>query len=374
MTFEVWLDQSANVTWYLNFTVMKTDYGNFSSFTWEFVYGVWNVTVYVENAFGYDVLSWIVNVEQGYGPPEVIGYSPSQLSLTVEESSTILFEIYLDRTANVSWIVSYNEVAFYQNVLYANYTLYATTGSYVVTALAYNGYGGVNITWTVNVVSPSGPSIIYRNPNASFIELSLGESIHLEVIFDGPVNSTWYINGQVVKADYLNSNYSDYLFVADSVGTFNVTVKGVNNYGSTSTTWIIDVVETGTVSLGLSSYSPSDTEVNVNINTYVQFSIEVNLTANVTWYVDGSVYKSDLNVLSSSFSYYAGSLGYHEIKAVASRGGQEVTVVWSVYVKEPGSSEPSGPFNLDSNTVGLGILILVVVLIVYDQVRSRRRS
>ncbi|CAG0957135.1 MAG: hypothetical protein OIN86_12535 [Candidatus Methanoperedens sp.] len=164
-TFNITADQTVNVSWYMNGTllgnnstnVMSANYTNTSA-----VAGTWNVTARVNNSNGtaQNVWTWTVSAA-GAGAPTINSSSPSS-PVTNNSGESVRFDINVDQIVNVSWylngtLLSSNSST---NVTTANYTnTSAVSGIWNVTAIVNNSNGTDQNVWTWTVRAPNGTKL-----------------------------------------------------------------------------------------------------------------------------------------------------------------------------------------------------------------------
>ena len=161
--------------------------------------------------------------------------------------STRSFNLYIDQSVNVSWLLNGSQVQVNTTVTSANYTnTSAVAGIWNITAVANNQYDEDQQTWIWNVTEDTtGPTISNLSPqNGSFLNGSThlisanftdasGINTSLTTIY---VNSVDVTSNATNTSSYLvynqSSNYSD--------GLHNVTVSvtdGSVNQNNASVTW-----------------------------------------------------------------------------------------------------------------------------------------
>jgi hypothetical protein len=152
-TFNISVDQVANVSWLINGTEVQTNtsiydtvYTNTSA-----AVGTWNVSAIATNPDGTDMQSWIWSVSPAPVPPSITSFSPSSPVSDVE-GATRTFNITINQTVNVSWQINGSEVQANGSVTEASYTnTSAAVGTWNVSAVATNANGTDVQTWTWNV-------------------------------------------------------------------------------------------------------------------------------------------------------------------------------------------------------------------------------
>ena len=141
ITFNITINQTVNATWYFNGTQIQFNesaaeakYFNDSSPS-----GVWNMTVTVENANGTDFRMWDWTVLPPLPPPipgapNIWGSFPSSPVYDIAGAART-FDITLNQTANVTWLINGTQIQFNESVTGAEYTnISAPQGTWNVTA------------------------------------------------------------------------------------------------------------------------------------------------------------------------------------------------------------------------------------------------
>ncbi len=167
-TFNIALNRTANVTWYMNGSIMQTDssaasasYTNSTAGT-----GIWNVTAIATD--GIDTASmqwnWTVSPQPVYAP-SITSWSNSKtnnnsLTLAINTSEAVNFNATANQTITTwNWYKDgVNQINNFDNFT----TSFATTGIHTirVNATNQNGTSGT-ITWTITVQVPAGGPVGY---------------------------------------------------------------------------------------------------------------------------------------------------------------------------------------------------------------------
>ncbi|NQE04521.1 Cell surface glycoprotein, partial [ANME-1 cluster archaeon GoMg1] len=156
-TFNVTVNQTVNVSWYLNGTaqVPKNVSVTEANFTFHAQYvGVHNVSAVAENADGTDMQTWAWNVTAApAAAPNITSFAPpSPVNDTVCHWRT--FNVTVNQTVNVSWYLNNSFLFKNASVMEANYTLHAQyVGENNVSAVARNANGTDMQTWIWNVTA-----------------------------------------------------------------------------------------------------------------------------------------------------------------------------------------------------------------------------
>jgi PKD repeat protein len=154
-TFNVTIDQTVNVSWYLNGTFQFTNESvqEAKCTLHAAVAGEHNVTANASNANGTAMQTWVWNVASSK-PPEITSYAPKS-PVSDTEGAIRTFNITINQTVNVSWQINGTEVQTNVSVTEASYTnTSAVVGSWNVSVIVNNANGTDVQTWTWTVTSP----------------------------------------------------------------------------------------------------------------------------------------------------------------------------------------------------------------------------
>jgi PKD repeat protein len=157
-TFNVTVNQTVNVSWYLNDTFQFTNESvrEAKCTLHAAVAGEHNVTANASNANGTDTQTWDWNVTKPVvvTHPEIMFYAPES-PVNDSEGATRMFNITINQTVNVSWQINGTVVQTDIKVTEASYTnLSAVVGTWNVSAIVNNTNGTDMQTW-VWTVEPS---------------------------------------------------------------------------------------------------------------------------------------------------------------------------------------------------------------------------
>jgi len=160
-TFSITVNQTVNITWYINGTQVQTNNGVTSSsyIATSAVPETWTVQAVVNNNNGTDseFWTWIVTAPP-LGMPSIITSSPPTPVADIAGASRT-FVIALNQTANVTWYINGIQVQINDSVTAASYSnSSAVPGTWVVKATAINVNGTVSTEWNWNVkdITPPG--------------------------------------------------------------------------------------------------------------------------------------------------------------------------------------------------------------------------
>ena len=155
------MNQTVNITWYINGTQVQFNEGVTSSnyIATSAVPDTWTVQAVANNNNGTDseFWTWIVTAPLPGVPSIITSAPPAPVTDIAGASET--FGITLNQTANVTWYINGTQVQINDSVIAASYTnSSAVPGTWVVKATAINANGTVSNEWIWNVkdVTPPG--------------------------------------------------------------------------------------------------------------------------------------------------------------------------------------------------------------------------
>jgi parallel beta-helix repeat protein len=192
--------------------------------------------------------------------------------------------------------------------------------------------GGDNLP-LVHAILP-GPgvlNIISFSPATSTMTNNVSESRIFSITTNQTVNVAWYIKETEVfnETDVTTSTYTS---SNAAVGRWNVTAVASNNNGTTKQTWdwvVQPIIMPGAPEI--TNFTPAS-PVNDIIGATRTFTINVNQTANVTWYINETEVFTLSGVTQSSYTNTITAAGTWNIIArmVNENGSVGQTWVWTV--------------------------------------------
>ncbi|VUT27937.1 MAG: hypothetical protein SYNGOMJ08_00494 [Candidatus Syntrophoarchaeum sp. GoM_oil] len=187
---------------------------------------------------------------------EMISYYPSETDITDFEGAARTFNVTINQTVNVSWLINETEVLNKPNVNFSEYTNEsAIRGYWNVTAYAYNENGGSDAhtwRWTVNVSDTTPPEIVDNAPDGT------KESVKTDI------TATF---SEAMNQSTLNAAT---IIVCNSSGS---SVTGVINYNNS----------TNIVTFNPVSWLEYNEVYNVTITTGVEDLAGNNISSNFSW-------------------------------------------------------------------------------------------
>ena len=326
--FSVNINETANVTWFLNGSLVKTDasvttseYSNDGASAGEY-----NLTAKAQNANGTDQYIWTWTVENE--PLSITDFNPDDTTPESAAGDTVDFDVTLNQEATVRWLINGNEM---ENVTgssdsYSNNT--AVAGTYNVTVIASNLNGTDQQTWdwTVSNATNESLSITGFNPADTTPDSTTGNSMEFGITLNQEATIRWLIDGIEMDTETGSSgSYSNNTAVA---GTYNVTAIATNVNGSDQQIWDWTVAEAENDSLEITDFSPEDDPSSV-LDTYQNFTVETNQDADIEWYIDGDLEQTNDSVSLASFSVDGEEMGSYNVTAIASNVNGEDQQEWT---------------------------------------------
>ena len=243
-TFNITVNQTVNVTWYVNGTQAQTNtsvtnagYTNASAGL-----GVWNVTATAANSNGVVSQVWIWNVTAApSGAPNITSFAPSSPVNDIV-GVTRIFNITVNQTVNVTWYINGTQAQTNISVTDASYTnTSAVLGVWNISANAANSNGVVSQAWIWNVTAaPTGTPNITSFAPASPVNDIVGATRTFNIIVNQIVNITWYINGTQVQTS-MSVTGASYTNTSAVLGVWNITATATNSNGVVSQVWMWNV-------------------------------------------------------------------------------------------------------------------------------------
>ncbi len=443
-TFEVTLNRTTNVTWYMNGSAVQANSSaasaNYTNSTAGA--GAYNVTVAATD--GYDTVSkqwnWTVGPQPVYAP-SITSWSNDKtnnnsLTFAINTSEAVNFNSTANQTITTwNW---YKDGAN-QNNNYNNLTTsWNTSGTKSIQVNATNGNGTSNtVTWTVTVLaqpatyippSPANITSITGNfwvnttwqPGAgnttdsynvsvngawtngttnAYVNSSLSAHVWQNVtvyaynasgtgslsaspatkntqIPDNPPVQSPIGNKTVYEGQWLNFTVNATDLDNDTITYGTNATKGTFNATTGSFTWLTTYSDAGTyvwyfnssdgyggvasetitvtvnnTPLSVTSFSPPSDPTTTQGTAQI-FSIVLNRTTNVTWYMNGTQVQTNTSVTSASYTNSTAGAGAWNVTASATDGIDTVprTWNWTVNVQPPATYSPPNPTNLQNTT------------------------
>jgi RHS repeat-associated protein len=192
-----------------------------------------------------------------------------------------------------------------------------------------DGYGSVatkEFTVTVKVgVSP--PSIISFAPPSPVSNVE-GDTQLFNITANQIVNVTWYINGTEVfnQSDVTDSSYTN---TSAALGTWNVTAIAANTNGTAMQIWDWNVTQPPVAGApSIISFIPSTAIVSDTVGATRTFSVTVNQTASIAWYINGTPVQTNTGVSEASYTNTSAAQGTWIVNITATNANGTVSHEW----------------------------------------------
>ncbi len=351
-TFNITLNRIANVTWYMNGLQVQTDTGITSaSYTNSTAAaGTWNVTASATD--GIDTVSrawnWTINAMP---PATYIPADPTNLQNTT--GNFWINNTWLPGTGNTtdSYNVSVNG-AWHNGITntYYNNTV-GHHGWSNITVWAYNSSGAGSLSSgsvSQNTQVPNNPPV--QNPIGNKNVIA-GDLLTFTVSTTDADNDT-IIYGTNATKGTLNATTGVYSWQTSNndIGTYIWYFNSSDGYGGVASETITVTVNNTPLSI-ISSSPVSDPTTTVGVAQ--AFSIALNRTANVTWYINGSTVQTNSSIVSANYINSTAGVGVYNITATASDGLESASRIWNWTVISQPTYNVSG-YVFDNYGSGLG--------------------
>lgn len=229
----------------------------------------------------------------------------------------------------MTWYINDTLVQSNDYVTEASYTnTGAALGVWNVTAKASNDHGTIMYTWTWNVaplpvVVP--PIITSFAPITSPVNDIAGSSRKFGITIDQTANISWYINGNPVQFNdsVMGASYNN---TSSSEGVWNVDAVATNANGSVTYSWTWNVAPP--VPPAITSFAP-DSPVNDIAGAPRTFNITINQTADVSWYINGTLVLYNLSVTDARYINNSAAVGTWNVSAIATNANGSVMRSWT---------------------------------------------
>lgn len=326
--FNISLNRTANVTWYINGTkvqentsIISADHTNSTADA-----GVWNVTAVASD--GIDIASrtwnWTVTV-----PSPVNSVPPDPFNLSNMTGNFWVNHTWQPGIGNVT--DSYNVSV---NGTWNNGTInpFANTttlphGWVNITVLAYNSSG----TGSLGAGSIIQNTQILNNPPLQTPigarTVNEGELLTILSSATDPDNDAITHGTNATKGIFntTTGNFSWQTNYSDS-GTYVWYFNSTDVYGGMANENVtITVIN---IPLSLTSFSPIS-DPSTTQGTAQNFNVTMNRTSNVTWYMNGTVVQANSSVTSADYSNSSAGAGLWNVTAIAADGIDTTSRTWN---------------------------------------------
>src|SRR5659263_150559 len=239
------------------------------------------------------------------------------------------------------------------------YTL-NTTGNFITANVSHFS----TFALAAEVTEAGAPSITGFAPSASVTD-TVGASRTFNITVDQTVNVSWYLNGTLLSNTSTGVTTANYTNASASAGTWNVTARVNNSNGTDQNVW--------TWTVGAASGAPTisssapESPVRDLIGAIRPFTITVDQTVNVSWYLNGTSVQNNTSVSSGTMVNYTNSSalsGIWNVTAVANNSNGTVSKQWTwsasdtILTLNSGWNLVSVPFSLSNTRPFTGFTIL----------------
>src|SRR5659263_653125 len=239
------------------------------------------------------------------------------------------------------------------------YTL-NTTGNFITANVSHFS----TFALAAEVTEAGAPSITGFAPSASVTD-TVGASRTFNITVDQTVNVSWYLNGTLLSNTSTGVTTANYTNASASAGTWNVTARVNNSNGTDQNVW--------TWTVGAASGAPTisssapESPVRDLIGAIRTFTITVDQTVNVSWYLNGTSVQNNTSVSSGTMVNYTNSSalsGIWNVTAVANNSNGTVSKQWTwsasdtILTLNSGWNLVSVPFSLSNTRPFTGFTVL----------------
>ncbi len=235
--FSIGIDQKADVTWYINGTVVKPDpavntsfYNNTSTMP-----GSWNVTVIASNSKGTATKIWNWTVAKTSEILEKIIVSPPSETIHVGDNLTFKADT-LDQSGKImDAVVRWDSSNTGVGTIIPENGLFTAQAEGMTIVTASNGTVHENASVTV---IPQTLKIIASSPSTTEVNTTVGNSTTFKIEANQKAYVTWSINESIIKTE---NNQTSILNQPFSTGVRTVTAVASNANGSDNKSWILNI-------------------------------------------------------------------------------------------------------------------------------------
>ncbi|WP_321420364.1 S-layer protein domain-containing protein [uncultured Methanomethylovorans sp.] len=335
--FSVNINETSNVTWYLNNVELETDESvttaSYSNDTAPA--GSYEVKVVAENGNGSDEYTWTWTVSNAANETVAITDSnPTDDTPDSTTGDTVEFNITLNQEAAIRWLINSVEMDTDTGVSssYSNNT--APAGTYNVTAIASNVNGTDQKTWDWTVAEAENETVTITdfNPTDTTPDSTAGETVKFNITLNQKATIRWLIDS--VEMDTDTGSSSSYSNNTAPAGEYNVTAIATNDSNSDQQEWTWTVAEAENESLKITDFSPEDNPSSV-VDAYQNFTVETNQDADIKWYIDGELDHTNSSVSFAALNVSDKAIGSYNVTAIASNanGTDQQKWTWTVASK-----------------------------------------
>jgi len=348
-SFSVTLNRTVNVTWYINGTSVQTNTSITSASYTNLIAGtgIYNVTVLIRDA--YDTTStmwnWTVTAVPTYMPPSPINIASTTgifyVNTTWQAGSSGNATDSYNVTVNGSWTNGTVNT-------YANSTLSAHSWQNV-SVYSWNSSGGTGTLNTtpamrntripnnIPVQQPIGSKNVNENQTLSFTISTT----------DADGDTITYGTNATKGSLNTGTGVFNWTPTFGESGSYVWSFNSTDNYSAVASETI--TVTVTNIPLTITSRSPVS-DPTTTLGAGQSFSVTLNRTVNVTWYINGTSVQTNTSITSASYTNLTAGVGVHNITAIVSDAFDIVSTKWNWTVIAVQSYMPPSPVNIASTT------------------------
>ncbi len=217
------------------------------------------------------------------GTPNITSRGPVSSPVSNTAGATRAFNITVNQSVYVRWLINGTEVATNTSATTATYTnTSAAVGVWNVSAAVNNSNGDDMETWIWNVTAaPAGAPDITSCAPTSPVSDAEGATRAFNVTVNQTATVAWYINGTLVETD-ADTTTASYTNTSAAGGVWNVSAAVNNANGDDMETWIWNVTDHDIVTIAdvtLSNGSTQDVAIQL-VNSTGVGGVQVTLMFN----------------------------------------------------------------------------------------------
>jgi hypothetical protein len=224
-----------------------------------------------------------------------------------------------------------------------------------VTVYAYNASGSGSLSTSSVTKDTQIPNNLPTQTPIGNINVTAGNLLIFTVSATDADNDSITYGTNATKG-ILNATTGVYSWQTGSsdAGTYIWYFNSSDGYGGVASENV--TVTVNNVPLSITSSSPAGDPATM-IGTAQTFGITLNRTANVTWYIDGSVAQTNSSIASANYTNSTAGIGTYTVTAAATDGYDSVSKQWNWTVISQPAYNVSG-YVFDNSGLGLeGVLV-----------------
>jgi len=169
------------------------------------------------------------------------------------------------------------------------------------------------------------PLSITPSPNSDPTSIN-GTSQTFTVTLNHSANVSWYMNGTKIQSNP-SVTFASFTNSTAGIGIWNVTAIANDSLSSVSKTWYWNVTPIPPP-LNITFRSPNSDPTSIN-GTSQTFTVTLNHSANVTWYMNGINIQSNPSVTFASFTNSTAGVGIWNVTAIANDSLTSKSTMWN---------------------------------------------